>query len=92
MQCRVRQARRNGALVVEVINPQVVYERDAGICGICLSAVARDSAWQVDHVVPLSSGGAHTYGNVQLTHARCNYLKGKKPMTHGSVLALRKAG
>ena len=29
----------------------------------------------VDHVIPLSKGGAHSYGNLKPTHARCNLRK-----------------
>lgn len=32
----------------------------------------------VDHVVPLSRGGAHVEGNLQLTHAVCNLKKGAR--------------
>jgi 5-methylcytosine-specific restriction endonuclease McrA len=30
----------------------------------------------LDHKVPLSHGGSHTYSNVQLAHAFCNITKG----------------
>lgn len=32
----------------------------------------------IDHVIPLSRGGAHAMGNVQSAHLRCNSSKGDK--------------
>ena len=32
----------------------------------------------VDHIVPLSKGGTHTWGNVKLAHKRCNSKKRNK--------------
>lgn len=61
----------------ETIDPQTVYERSFGMCGICGSAVSRDD-FQVDHIVPLAKGGAHIYENVHAAHAMCNYRKGAK--------------
>lgn len=43
----------------------------------------RNLAWSgdypsVDHVIPLSKGGTHTWDNVKLAHKRCNSKKGNK--------------
>lgn len=79
-QQRLREARCWGP-EAERIDPLVVYERDGWICGICGLAVDRDrkhpDPWSVslDHVVPLSRGGAHVYANVQCAHFRCNIRK-----------------
>ena len=51
-----------------------VAERDGWICGICHLGVVREEA-SVDHIFPLSLGGEHTWGNVQLAHHLCNTLK-----------------
>jgi 5-methylcytosine-specific restriction endonuclease McrA len=75
--CRMRYARRRGASV-ERVDPSVVFERDGGVCGICRAAVDINETWHIDHVIPLSKGGAHSYSNVQLAHARCNCSKGAK--------------
>jgi 5-methylcytosine-specific restriction endonuclease McrA len=37
-----------------------------------------NSKWHVDHIVPISKGGPHSYLNVQLAHAKCNRTKGAK--------------
>jgi 5-methylcytosine-specific restriction endonuclease McrA len=28
---------------------------------------------EIDHLVPVSAGGSHTWDNVALAHRRCNY-------------------
>jgi 5-methylcytosine-specific restriction endonuclease McrA len=66
------------AAFVEGVDPGVVFDRDAGICGICHASVARSSDWHIDHIAPLARGGKHSYANVQLTHAKCNIAKGAR--------------
>lgn len=57
-------------------------ERDGDCCGLCgdvidFSLSGRDPMGRsVDHVLPRSRGGAHTWDNCQLTHLRCNLSKG----------------
>lgn len=63
---------------VEAVDPQVVFQRDKGVCGICKLIVAPSEKWEVDHVVPLKRGGIHAYSNVQLAHRRCNRSKGAR--------------
>src|SRR4051794_17510102 len=65
---------RINSQVVERISPQVVYERDEGICGICDRPVDRQG-FEVDHIIPIARGGSHTYENVQASHRRCNRRK-----------------
>lgn len=72
-----RRARIKDAFI-ETIDPHVVFNRDKGICGICHGDVDRRSKWEIDHVIPLSKGGAHAYANVQLAHHRCNRAKSAK--------------
>lgn len=60
---------------VEVVDPRVVFDRDRGVCGICASLVDPASPWEIDHVVPISKGGPHSYANVQLSHRACNRSK-----------------
>lgn len=58
--------------------------RDERICQICGSLIPLDAAWpdplspSIDHIVPISKGGTHTFGNVQSAHLRCNMLKGDR--------------
>jgi 5-methylcytosine-specific restriction endonuclease McrA len=52
-----------------------VLERDEGICHIC-GAVVDENKWHLDHIVPISKGGAHSYTNVATSHPKCNLEKG----------------
>ncbi len=65
-------------LFVEDVDPRVVFERDKGICGICREPVDVQSNWELDHIIPLSKRGPHSYANIQLAHRRCNRSKGAK--------------
>lgn len=66
---------------VETINDAVVFERDEWICKICNKPVDSRLDWpdplspSLDHIVPVSKGGLHEYGNVQLAHLGCNSRK-----------------
>jgi 5-methylcytosine-specific restriction endonuclease McrA len=64
------------AVFVEAVDPRIVFERDNGRCGICKQRVDPMSKWNVDHIIPVSKGGAHSYDNVQLAHGKCNRRKG----------------
>ena len=46
------------------------------LCGICGEFVY--GAFDVDHIIPVSRGGLHTQSNLQLTHSRCNRIKGAR--------------
>lgn len=73
-----------GALGGDFIEYKIVFERDSGICGICSEVVdatlSRRSrlGGTIDHIMPLSRGGRHTYQNVQLAHKGCNSAKRDK--------------
>lgn len=75
---------------VEVVDPMEVHSRANGMCGICRKPVDRGEKWHVDHIDPISKGGAHTYDNVQLAHAKCNMSKGAK-VPKGQGLLFRRA-
>jgi 5-methylcytosine-specific restriction endonuclease McrA len=62
-------------LFIETVSRKVVFERDKGLCGICLTPVDPSSPWEIDHVIPISKGGPHSYANVQLSHRSCNRRK-----------------
>lgn len=52
-----------------------VLEMADGICALCGEDVD-PSRFEVDHIIPLVSGGWHGYDNVQLAHPFCNRRKG----------------
>lgn len=60
---------------VEQIDTAVVAERDGWRCAICAGTVTR-ATWSLDHMIPLSKGGPHTYENVVLAHRSCNSRRG----------------
>lgn len=78
-----RRAQKLGTRT-ELLRPIDIYERDIWLCGLCSTAVDPDAAWpdpmspSLDHILPLSKGGAHTYENVQLAHLTCNVSKGNR--------------
>lgn len=72
------------AVFVEEVRLEVLYARDGGICRLCLHGVSTAavplSAGQatIDHIVPLSRKGEHSYANTRLAHLSCNKRKGRK--------------
>lgn len=72
------------ALPRERVDRNVVFERDDYACQICMEPLDMDAARStplaptVDHIVPLSKGGHHTYANTQAAHFRCNTAKGDR--------------
>ena len=71
-----RRARKLGACVGEVRFEKAIMDFN-GLCGICGEKLEDDQI-HLDHIIPLSRGGAHTQENIQPTHALCNCLKGAK--------------
>jgi len=69
------------------ITLQKVIQRDSGICQICGKPIDKTSFNgkgcgalypTIDHIIPLSKGGGHTWNNVQLAHLICNSTKGDR--------------
>jgi 5-methylcytosine-specific restriction endonuclease McrA len=79
-----RQARRAmlKRAFVEPVSMFRLRQRDEDRCRICGEPVNFErrppdpSAATIDHVIALSKGGEHSYGNTQLAHLRCNTAKG----------------
>lgn len=72
---KIRRKRAQKGTQVEPVNRELVAQRDGWCCGICRLKVTR-ATWSLDHVIPLSKGGSHTYDNVVLAHRRCNSRRG----------------
>lgn len=78
-----RRARQRG-LPNEAIDRQVVGKRDGWRCGICRRMIDPKRAYphplsqSLDHIVPLSKGGHHTYANVRIAHLKCNTERGNR--------------
>lgn len=81
-----RRALMRGAQA-DQIDPLRVFERDGWRCHMCkqstpqrLRGTYQDRAPELDHVLPLAMGGAHTWGNVACACRACNIAKGARPM------------
>lgn len=72
-----RRRLRETLAFVEPVSRRKVWERDDEACQICKSAV--DFAdMHLDHIIPISRGGEHSYANTQTTCATCNLSKGAR--------------
>jgi 5-methylcytosine-specific restriction endonuclease McrA len=81
-----RKNHRNRAKFFGVRYEQVdrleVFARDGWFCLLCVTPVDPALRWphlmsaSLDHVVPMSRGGDHSYRNVQTAHLSCNIAKG----------------
>lgn len=83
-------ARRQRRMQIgEHIDRRAVFIRDNGECHLCKQPVDFDLKWPhpmsrtLDHVIPISHGGQHTYENVRLAHMWCNTSKGNR-VNYGS--------
>jgi 5-methylcytosine-specific restriction endonuclease McrA len=74
-----RRARKAGAGECETIHLRVLAERDDWICHLCGGTVTTKS-WSMDHLVPISKGGDHTYANVKLAHKICNTRRSNRTL------------
>ena len=78
-----RKTIKRGAFV-EDVDPKILLETHSGKCGICNGDIPHGVEYthplylHVDHIVPLSKGGEHSYANTQPTHASCNMQKKDK--------------
>jgi len=75
-------------LHAEAIDPIKVFDRDGWKCKLCgvdtprsLRGKTSSRSPELDHVIPLSRGGTHTWGNVQCACRKCNGSKGAKIIT-----------
>lgn len=70
---------------VEDISRLALAERDGWRCHLCGKKVRASKRKRdplgpsIDHILPISLGGTHTWDNVALAHDRCNRSKGARP-------------
>jgi 5-methylcytosine-specific restriction endonuclease McrA len=81
---KVKRKRAMDGTRVVPVNRERVAARDGWRCSLCGGVVTR-ADWSLDHVIPLSKGGEHTYGNVRLAHNNCNKRKGARMPDGGGV-------
>ncbi len=70
-----RRAKIRSAPTVEKIDRLAIYHRDQGVCHLCRRKVSIKT-FNLDHLVPISRGGAHTAANLRVAHPRCNFRRG----------------
>lgn len=86
---RASKARRRKIIktaFVETVKPFKVFDRDKWRCQLCGCKTPKnrrntiyDNAPELDHIIPLSKGGDHSYLNTQCACRRCNGLKSNHP-------------
>ena len=75
------RAKMRGLPAEEGITLKKLIERDGIHCAICGLPCFYDGNYlaalypSIDHIVPISKGGGHTWENVQLAHRICNIKK-----------------
>ena len=82
-----RDALIRGARKGETVYRTKVFDRDGWTCQVCgcdtpkeLKGTLEDNAPELDHIVPVSKGGHHSYANTQCLCRICNILKTDKSM------------
>jgi len=80
------RAKRAG-VPYQSVNPFSVFHRDGWKCRQCSTATPRElrgscqpNAPELDHRIPISKGGAHSYDNCQLLCRQCNFEKSDRIM------------
>lgn len=85
----IRRARRRAVIVDDDITLEKLIIRDHGVCCLCGLPIEWDDYQiingkkyvrgkypSIDHMIPISRGGMHSWDNVQLAHFSCNASKG----------------
>ena len=87
-----RERARKAGVAYEPVRKAKVFARDKWRCGICKRKVSPKLTYphpmsaSLDHMLPMSLGGSHTYANVQCSHLQCNV--DKRNAGSGEQLAL----
>jgi hypothetical protein len=80
-----RMAKYFNASYDETITRREIFRSANGICAICGALTHFENSKEyspllatVDHIIPWTKGGGHTWENVQLCCLRCNIVKGNR--------------
>ena len=83
----IRRAKKFGGKIEGGITLKKLIQRDGLRCAICGKMCDKnDRSWNgncgpmypsMDHIIPMSKGGGHTWDNVQVAHMICNDRKYK---------------
>jgi 5-methylcytosine-specific restriction endonuclease McrA len=90
---RKKERARLRTCQVETVDPTRVFDRDGWRCQCCRKSSPRERrgtyhprAPELDHIIPLSKGGEHSYRNTQLLCRACNGAKADSD--HGQQMRL----
>ena len=91
---KVRRRTRIKAAKIESVDPFKVFERDGWRCHLCGCKTPKEKrgtyhpkAPELDHIMPLSKGGEHSYRNTACACRACNAAKSDKILGQPSLLA-----
>ena len=80
---RLKRKAKQRAVTVETVDPIKVFDRDGWRCQLCgvktpkaKRGTYEPTAPELDHIVPLSKSGEHSYRNTQCACRQCNAAKG----------------
>ena len=90
------RAKKYGTEYDSSVTLKKLIARDGLICALCGGMCdLNDHSWtkfsgplypNIDHIVPMSKGGAHAWDNVQVAHIMCNSLKSDKVAQEGGAV------
>ena len=89
-----RKRARHFNVPCEPVVKRRVFERDSYVCQDCGRKTSTRGGWlsprypTLDHIVPLSRGGAHVYANCRCVCRQCNIDKGNGASVRGDQLLL----
>lgn len=84
VQVQQRRRTRKGGSHTELFTHEDVVSHSGADCHLCGIPIDYSLTYpdpmskSLDHVIPLSKGGAHTLSNVKMAHLRCNSKKGDR--------------
>ena len=83
---KAKRRRLVGGAASETVKPFKVFDRDKWRCQLCGCKTPKskrntlsDNAPELDHIIPISKGGDHSYKNTQCACRKCNGLKSNHP-------------
>jgi 5-methylcytosine-specific restriction endonuclease McrA len=93
---KVREAAERAGRKIERERVTIEYllQRDHSRCGICGQKISAKYEWphrrsaSIDHIVPVSKGGAHVKANLRPAHLECNQDKAAGFVPGGEQLLL----
>lgn len=79
LRCHLRSNARADLCRVDsgdMVDYAKLLEIASGVCAICSEPLGEK--YHFDHIIPISKGGQHCEANIQVTHPRCNLVKGAR--------------